>query len=273
MVGQGDRSDTSALPPDEGFEVLGNETRMEILRALGEAGGPLQFSELRERVGVRDSGQFNYHLERVVGQFVRKGEDGYALRQAGRRVVEVILSGAVTETPVVEPTRIDHPCHYCGSPIGRCRRPSRPPGPGRTSSSRRRRAASVRGARRRWRSRSRSARGTTPATASVIGVTAGTRSSFTRRVQNCINDLRGPLVLRLVADTELLSFLLDHGLDPIARSGEGIYGIDRIHMDDEEEVVSTGPFDARFTFTADGEALTLAVDDDLSVIDATRESR
>jgi len=96
---------------------------------------------------------------------------------------------------------------------------------------------------------------------------------FDATCTNCINDLRGPLVLRLVADTELLSFLLDHGLDPIARSGEGIYGIDRIHMDDEEEVVSTGPFDARFTFTADGEALTLAVDEDLSVIDATRESR
>ena len=182
MVGQGDRSDTSALPPDEGFEVLGNETRMEILRALGEAGEPLQFSELRERVGVRDSGQLNYHLERVVGQFVRKRGRLRSARRAGAWS-RSSSSGVVTETPVVEPTRIDHPCHYCGSPIGRCRRPSRPPGPWANIEFPAEASGICSRCRRRWRSRSRSARGTTPATASVIGVTAGTRSSLTRRVR------------------------------------------------------------------------------------------
>jgi len=86
---------------------------------------------------------------------------------------------------------------------------------------------------------------------------------------NCIDDLRGPFVLALVAEPDLLSFLTDHGLDPIAPSREGIHGIDRTHMNYDEEVRSTDPFEGRFTFTANGEALTLAVDDDLSVVEAT----
>jgi len=52
----GDPDGTSTLPPDDAFAVLGNETRMEILRALGDADGPLPFSELHDRVGTRDSG-------------------------------------------------------------------------------------------------------------------------------------------------------------------------------------------------------------------------
>jgi hypothetical protein len=89
---------------------------------------------------------------------------------------------------------------------------------------------------------------------------------------NCINDLRGPFVLSLVADADLLSFLTDHGLDPIAPPREDIREIDRIHMNYDEEVCSVDPFEARFTFTAGDEALTLTVDDDLSVVDATRRA-
>ncbi|KPN30488.1 hypothetical protein SY89_01223 [Halolamina pelagica] len=66
---------------------------------------------------VRDSGQFNYHLGELVGHFVGKTEEGYRLRQAGERVVEAVLSGTVTETPVMEPTPVDEDCHYCGAPV------------------------------------------------------------------------------------------------------------------------------------------------------------
>jgi DNA-binding HxlR family transcriptional regulator len=54
----------------EAFEVLGNEIRTAMVLELADA-GPLSFSELRERVGVTDSGRFNYHLEKLVGRFVR----------------------------------------------------------------------------------------------------------------------------------------------------------------------------------------------------------
>ncbi len=110
-------SDATTLAPDDAFRVLGNGTRMEILRALGRTEDPLSFSELHDRVGTRDSGQFNYHLDKLVDHFVSKTDDGYELQPAGRRVIEAVLSGAVTEDPVLERTRIDHSCHYCGGPL------------------------------------------------------------------------------------------------------------------------------------------------------------
>lgn len=106
----------ATLPPDDAFSVLGNETRMEIIQALAEASDPLPFSELRERVGVSDSGQFNYHLNKLTGHFVEDAEDGYSLRREGERVIEAVVSGAVTETPVIEPTQVDWPCSQCGAP-------------------------------------------------------------------------------------------------------------------------------------------------------------
>ena len=105
------------LSPDDAFAVLGDETRLAILRALGEADGPVAFSELYDAVDVDDSGQFNYHLDRLVGHFVRKIESGYHLREPGRRVVEAVLSGAVTETPTLERTPVDQACEYCGSTL------------------------------------------------------------------------------------------------------------------------------------------------------------
>jgi DNA-binding transcriptional ArsR family regulator len=109
--------DSPTLSPDEAFEVLGNETRVAILSALGGADAPVSFSALRDRVGMADSGRFNYHLDRLTGHFVRKRESGYELRRAGERVVEAVLSGAVTAAPVLERTEIDHPCHFCGAPV------------------------------------------------------------------------------------------------------------------------------------------------------------
>jgi len=67
------------VPPEDAFSLVANETRMDVLKALWEADGPRSFSALRERVGVRDSGQFNYHLGKLVGHFVRKTADGYRL--------------------------------------------------------------------------------------------------------------------------------------------------------------------------------------------------
>ena len=64
--------DGATLAPDDAFELLGNETRVRILQTLGTADEPVPFSELHDRVGLRDSGQFNYHLDRLVGHFLQK---------------------------------------------------------------------------------------------------------------------------------------------------------------------------------------------------------
>lgn len=105
------------LSPDEAFSVLGNETRVQILQALGEADGTVPFTNLRERVGIRQGGNFNYHLDQLLGHFVGKTADGYVLRQPGRRVVQAVLSGAVTADTSFEYTQIDEACWVCEAPM------------------------------------------------------------------------------------------------------------------------------------------------------------
>jgi len=106
-----------ALAPDQAFTTLGNESRIRILQTLGTADTPLSFTELRDSVGIPQGAQFNYHLDQVVGHFVQKTDDGYALREPGRRIVQAILAGTVTDDPERHPTEIDYPCHHCGERV------------------------------------------------------------------------------------------------------------------------------------------------------------
>ena len=108
-------SDSSdVLPPEEAFDILGNGTRIRILEALAED-APQRFTDLRRNVGVDDSGRFNYHLNQLVGHFVDRRDGGYRLSQPGRRVIQAVLSGAVTDSPELERTPIDWSCHLCGT--------------------------------------------------------------------------------------------------------------------------------------------------------------
>ncbi len=97
--------------------MLGDESRLAILRALKDADEPLAFSEVYDRVEQTVTSNFNYHLGKLEGHFVQKTGDGYELRQAGRRVIEAVLSGTVTDAPEMKPTRIDMQCPFCGAPI------------------------------------------------------------------------------------------------------------------------------------------------------------
>lgn len=106
-----------ALSPDDAFIALGNETRIQALQVLGRAASPLSFTELRERVGMEDPGQFNYHLDKLKGHFVRQVGDAYTLRESGSRVLQSVLSGSVTGSMSLEPTSLQAPCPYCGADI------------------------------------------------------------------------------------------------------------------------------------------------------------
>jgi DNA-binding transcriptional ArsR family regulator len=104
-----------ALDPADAFAALADGTRVAILQALWEADGQTAtFSELREAVGVDDSGQFNYHLDKLAGHFLRKTDDGYELALAGRRVIGSLLEGAYTKRGSIDPIALDRPCSYCG---------------------------------------------------------------------------------------------------------------------------------------------------------------
>lgn len=101
--------------PDEVFAALADDTRVSILRALWDADdGDASFSDLRSAVGMRDSGQFNYHLDKLVGRFVTRTDDGYELTQAGQQIIGAIETGAYTMGASIDPITLDHACPACG---------------------------------------------------------------------------------------------------------------------------------------------------------------
>ena len=101
--------------PEEAFGLLSNDLRVDILQALGGGGDPQRFSELREAVGERDSGKFNYHLGKLVGHLVVHEDDGYRLSLAGRKMYGAMISGAYTTEAEIEPFEFEGPCPMCGA--------------------------------------------------------------------------------------------------------------------------------------------------------------
>lgn len=102
----------------DAFALLGDPTRLEIVRALGESGpfDPLPFSTLKQRVGVADSGRFSYHLDRLVDGVVEQTDDGYKLRMPGVLVYQLMEAGvAATGHDPIGPLDTGIGCrHDCG---------------------------------------------------------------------------------------------------------------------------------------------------------------
>lgn len=101
--------------PEEAFGLLSNDLRVDILQALAEAGDSQRFSALREAVGERDSGKFNYHLGKHVGHLAVHEDDGYRLSLAGRKMYGAIISGAYTTDAEIDPFQFEGPCPMCGN--------------------------------------------------------------------------------------------------------------------------------------------------------------
>lgn len=113
------------LSPDRAFAILGNNTRLEILKALWKAGAhhefddiddaatTISFSELQRLVDIQDNGQFNYHLSQLIPSFVRRSEEGYRLSGAGKRVFQAIIAIS-GEQDQDAPTDLETPCPVCG---------------------------------------------------------------------------------------------------------------------------------------------------------------
>ncbi|GEM_PF-341260 len=114
------------IAPEEAFSVLGNEIRLDIVRALWEAGAANQyddicgaeqtmsFTELRRRVDVRDNGKFNYHVSKLAPHFVRQTEDGYRLSGAGKRIARTVIAVSGEEEVDVS-ADLDQDCPLCGA--------------------------------------------------------------------------------------------------------------------------------------------------------------
>lgn len=123
-------ADTAGMRAIEVFSLLASETRLAIMLALWEAFDPfaegkwdpqseanvVSFSDLRERVGMPDSGKFNFHLGKLTGQFVEQTPDGYKLLPAGNKIVRTVIASAGFEETELAPTEIDLACPNCGNP-------------------------------------------------------------------------------------------------------------------------------------------------------------
>lgn len=107
----------------DAFKLLGNETRLAILLALWDVYDPqgsndaVPFSELYDHVNVRDTGNFSYHLDKMVGHYVRETTGGYQLRNAGHKIVQAVIAGTGMTELTIPPTEIDRSCHRCGASV------------------------------------------------------------------------------------------------------------------------------------------------------------
>lgn len=110
-----DGSTVKRFSAAEAFATLANPTRLAVLRTLWEAPDePLSFSELRSRVGVADSGNFNHHINRLVGHFLGRTDEGYRLRSPGKRVIRAIVADVVEDHRSFSPVEVDEACPFCG---------------------------------------------------------------------------------------------------------------------------------------------------------------
>lgn len=103
----------------DAFKLLSNETRLAILLALWEYYDPhhpadsVTFSELYDRVSLRDSGTFTYHLDKLVGHYVEETDGGYRLRNSGLKIVRSVIAGSGLEERHLPPTEIPRSCYFC----------------------------------------------------------------------------------------------------------------------------------------------------------------
>lgn len=124
-------SDTTQTPLDaatgaagahvvNALKLLSDETRLTILLALWDGYEPygpneaMSFSELHDRVAVRDTANFTYHLDKLTEHFVEKTDNGYRLRKGGLILVRTVIAGTGLDEITTAPTELDISCTRCG---------------------------------------------------------------------------------------------------------------------------------------------------------------
>jgi len=103
---------------DSALDLLSNETRFEIIAALasqrfsgGDTSG-MTFTELFEAVSRDDSGNFNYHLKRLLDRLVTKTGERYRLSHGGVQLFSLLQ--ATTYAPgYQEVIPLDLSCPLC----------------------------------------------------------------------------------------------------------------------------------------------------------------
>jgi len=284
--------------PEEAFAALSDETRVDILRALWAAEGHrATFSELRDAVGVADSGGFNYHLDKLVGRFVRKTDEGYELALAGMHVNGAIRAGAYTMEGALDPVELDDPCPFCGGTrtfryedevvtidCADCAFTLGAPVPPGVFADYDREAASAVASRYFRTIVGQVSNGfcwycdgpveltvRSLATASEADVPAELADlPFAHfECERCDAEITSDLGSAMVDHPAVGGFYFDHGVDVRERPFHTFNALDP----DRSEIRQRDPLRASVTFTVDGESLTLVVDEGCDVVDVERSDR
>jgi len=305
------------LSPDEAFALVADETRLEILRTLSETDEPLAFSTLFERSEYDTMSNFSYHLDKLEGHFISRTDEGYAIRQTGRRVVEAVIAGTVTDDPVVHREPTGSECPLCSAPIEVSYQQERVelyctecPGFVRHEKSGEQFDAEFGtlghislppvGVQERTPTEIHTA-AVVWSNLEVLGTSAGVCSRCSGTIEHsvtvcedhddsegvcdhcgrqyavlfeaecatCHYETNGIPIICLLAETELLTFLTDHGLNPLVPETQERAPGTLANYD--ENVLSVDPFEAEFTFTIDDDSITLTIDEDVSVVDVERD--
>lgn len=113
---------TDARSSADVFDLIGQESRLSILRALldarRESDDPhLRFSDLRDAAGIDDTGRFNYHLGKLTGTLVAKTPDGYRLSGFGFRILAPLTAGLYDPDRSVAGIEVPGTCYECGETL------------------------------------------------------------------------------------------------------------------------------------------------------------
>lgn len=119
--------DVEAPAVGELFGLLGDDRRMRILWALWEtfdfgayvteSRDATSFGTLRERAGIDDPGNFNYHLGKLADVLVEGREDGYVLTPLGYNLMRAVDEYAAFEYETREEWVTADPCPFCGGDL------------------------------------------------------------------------------------------------------------------------------------------------------------
>lgn len=268
------------------FRSLADEHRIAVLVALWE-NGPLAFAELQAAAGFEDSGHFNYHLDKLVGQFVEKEGERYRLRAAGTKAIDIVFDGRFAGSVASVDQPIDADCPECAAPLHAhyedgtveiaC--PECPvvvhlgyfPPRGRTARDLESFLAAY--ARRLWRDFTLAAEGVCPHCSGRMETHVEVDPDWHLSLpavsdcRDCGVEIGTTIGLRLLADPEVVGFLHDHG---VRVTETPFWELDFCLDDADAELLDEEPFRVVVPIERDGEVLRVTVDESARVVSTER---
>lgn len=111
------RRDDGPLAGSDWIDPLTDETRRRILAAAHrlshEGRRDVTFTELRREAGIEDPGRFNYHVDRLVGTYLRREGDRYRLRHGSHGTALGLAACDRSDGSLTWNVETGHACPHC----------------------------------------------------------------------------------------------------------------------------------------------------------------